>query len=221
MPPRLFSWALLRKLKMSSLPQQILELLSKSPGLTDREITNTLRGKSDPQQPINIATRGLAKKDALVRIKRADGLIGNYLSGAPLPPHRSIVKSIAKAGLNELSEDAAKELLRIWLEKDGWSSKIAWGKERGIDIDASRNSERWIIEVKGIGSRSEMRVNYFIGMLGETLQRMSDPSAKYSIAVPDVPQFRGLWSRLPAVAKSRTTITALFVAEDGSVDEVL
>ena len=61
---------------------------------------------------------------------------------------------------------------------------------------------------------------YFISMLGETLQRMDDPSAKYSIAIPDVKQFRNLWYRLPNLAKQRTSITALFVAGNGNVSEV-
>jgi hypothetical protein len=37
-----------------------------------------------------------------------------------------------------------------------------------------------------------MRVNYLIGMLGETLQRMRLPEARYWIAMPDVVQFRSL-----------------------------
>jgi len=48
----------------------------------------------------------------------------------------------------------------------------------GINVEALRKSERWIIEAKGGGSRDAMRVNYFIAMLGETLQRMSDPDAR-------------------------------------------
>jgi hypothetical protein len=205
---------------MTTLTQEIVELLGKSPGLTDREITTALRTKSAPQQPINIAARSLTEKGVVIRKKRHDGLIGNYLSGQPLPIAKNPTVSITRDGKNQLSEDEAKEILRLWLEQDGWSAEIAWGRSRGIDIDAKRGSKRWIIEVKGIGSRSEMRVNYFIGMLGETLQRMDDPAAKYSIAVPDVAQFRGLWSRLPSVAKSRTSITALFVADDGTVEEV-
>jgi len=63
-------------------------------------------------------------------------------------------------------------------------------------------------------------VNYFIGILGETLQRMNDPASKYSIALPDVQQFRRLWDRLPRLAKQRTQITALFVNADGQVIEV-
>ncbi len=65
-----------------------------------------------------------------------------------------------------------------------------------------------------------MRVNYFLGVLGELLQRMTDPAAKYSIALPDLPQFRRLWDRLPELAKQRTGISALFVSESGRVDEV-
>lgn len=65
-----------------------------------------------------------------------------------------------------------------------------------------------------------MRVNYFLGVLGELLQRMSDPEAKYSIALPDLPQFRRLWDRLPAQAKGRTGISALFVNDSGRIEEV-
>ena len=64
-----------------------------------------------------------------------------------------------------------------------------------------------------------MRVNYFLAILGETLQRMESAETRYSITLPDVPQFRGLWQRLPELAKRRTTITALFVGADGSVRE--
>ena len=46
-----------------------------------------------------------------------------------------------------------------------------------------------------------MRANHFLGVLGELLCRTTDREAKYSIAVPDVPQFRNLWRRLPAEAK--------------------
>jgi hypothetical protein len=64
-----------------------------------------------------------------------------------------------------------------------------------------------------------MRVNYFLAILGELLQRMDDEATKYSIALPDLPQFRGLWDGLPTLAKTRTGITALFVSQDGSVIE--
>jgi hypothetical protein len=65
-----------------------------------------------------------------------------------------------------------------------------------------------------------MRVNYFLSVLGELLQRMDDPDARYSLALPDMKQFRKLWQRLPQLAKSRTTISALFVDPLGKVEEV-
>jgi hypothetical protein len=116
-----------------------------------------------------------------------------------------------------MSEDEAKKILVAWLERDGWTTTVAWGKTRGVDIEALRNGKRWLIEVKGCGSRPEMRVNYFIGMLGELLQRMDDPNARYSIATPDIPQFRGLWQRLPANAKRKLSLSMFFVSPDGSV----
>ena len=209
-----------REEDVATLPQQIVKLLGHSPSMTDREITTALRASLAPQQPINIAARRLAKKGLVIRKVRHDGLIGNYLGGQPVPEAGTTPATKIGGGSNHLPEDDVKEILRRWLEKGGWSTGIAWGHAHGIDVEARRSSERWIIEVKGIGSRPEMRANYFIGILGETLQRIDDPAAKYSIAVPDIAQFRGLWSRLPSVAKSRTAITALFVSENGSVEEV-
>jgi len=104
-------------------------------------------------------------------------------------------------GINELQEDDIKEKLNYYLTSLGWTTQIAMAKKRGIDIDAYKGKERWIIEVKGCGTRSAMRVNYFLSMLGEILQRMDDPNAKYSIALPDMKQNRGLWVRLPKLAK--------------------
>lgn len=120
-----------------------------------------------------------------------------------------------------LSEDEIKEVLVDWLSNQGWKCHVAWGNRPGIDIEARRAKERWIIEVKGPGSRPPMRVNYFLGILGETLQRMDDPNARYSIALPELPQYRGLWERLPSLAKVRTTITMLFVDSRGNVVEAV
>jgi hypothetical protein len=56
---------MLARTNMTTLPEQILELIQKMPGLTDREITNNLRGRSAQQQPVNIAARGLEGADIL------------------------------------------------------------------------------------------------------------------------------------------------------------
>jgi len=119
-----------------------------------------------------------------------------------------------------LSEDEVKRRLQVWLEASGWQVSVIWGRGRGIDINATKDGKRWVIEAKGCGSLNPMRVNYFLSILGELLQRMDDPEARYSIALPDMKQFRGLWQRLPELAKTRTTISALFVDISGKVDEI-
>jgi hypothetical protein len=119
-----------------------------------------------------------------------------------------------------MSEDALKKVLERWLIDQGWTVEIAWARAQGIDLHAQRNGVRWIIEAKGQGTLPAMRVNYFIGALGETLQRMKDPAASYSIALPDLKQFRNLWSRLPRLARERTKITALFVRPGGEVEHL-
>jgi len=103
---------------------------------------------------------------------------------------------------------------------NGWKTQVACGKTHGIDIDALKERKRWIIEVKGCGSRDAMRVNYFLAILGERLQRMDDTNAKYSIALPDIKQYRNLWSKLPSLAKERTGISILFVIENKGIEEV-
>ena len=203
---------------MPSLFERITTLLKERTGLSDREITDKLVGPGAAQQPVNQACRNLQSRGVVVRKKRNDGRIANYLSDhEPVsePPRR---EESPDANGDPLSEDSIKVVLVGWLDSHGWKTRVAWGRTRGIDVDAQRGRERWIIEVKGRGSRSAMRVNYFLAVLGELLQRMDDPEARYSIALPDLPQFRGLWRRLPALVKSRNTITALFVDADGNVE---
>ncbi|MBO2945645.1 winged helix-turn-helix domain-containing protein [Paenibacillus sp. F411] len=203
------------------LKDKIINYLKDKDGLTDREIAKAILGVNEPQQAVNQACRSLVSKGIIKRFNRKDGLIGNYLvaEGRHVEPshvtqeeHKTELSSVFK-------EDRLKQILKDYLHRNGWETQIAWGKTPGIDINGIRGTERWIIEVKGLGSLSAMNVNYFLGVLAETLQRMDDPNAKYSIALPDVKQFRNLWNRLPLLAKNRTGITAIFIDEQGNVDE--
>lgn len=203
---------------MVTLPQSLLALISKSPGLTDRELTRRLRGESAPQQAINQAARVLESKGLIVRRKRANSLIGNYCADRAEVSQLQNKPAKKNHDLQALSEDEIKQVLVDWLSESGWETTVAWGRTPGIDVEAVRSGERWVIEVKGPGSRPQMRVNYFLAILGETLQRMNNADARYSIALPDLPQYRGLWERLPGLAKSRTDISILFVTEDGKVE---
>jgi hypothetical protein len=165
-----------------------------------------------PQQSINQACRQLTEKGIIMRTTPP---IVNILAMAePVPP------IVTEERVSPLSEEAIKRILNDHLLGQGWQTEVAWGGAHGIDIDAHRGSERWIIEAKGSGSLNAMRVNYFVSILGEILQRMDDPTARYSIALPDMRQFRNLWMRLPALAKKRIAIGAIFVSENGTIDPV-
>lgn len=118
-----------------------------------------------------------------------------------------------------LQEDSAKEHLRRYLQANGWRTTVRSGKAHGIDIEAFRDGKRWIIEVKGSHERNPVNVTYFLSVIGELLQRMNDPAAKYSVAFPDTQQYRGLWERLPDLAKERTGISCMFVRANGEVSE--
>ena len=178
-------------------------------------------------QPVNIACRELESQGLLTRLRNrpSDNFIGNYPNNAA--PCNDDLKRDDKSRVNaddggdHLSEDEIKKVLEAWLSRQGWKVEIAWGKQHGIDIDAFRDQQHWIIEVKGPGSRQPMRVNYFLSVLGELLQRMSDEYSVHSIALPDMPQYRRLWERLPALAKCRTKISILFVSSDGTVTHLV
>jgi hypothetical protein len=192
-----------------TLKDRILLAVKRAPGQTDRELANQLLGATAQQAPVNQATRHLASKGELARVPREDGKIGNY------PAHKAPKPFPTRCGMsntiNGMTEDQVKSAVEKWLETEGWCVQVRWGHEHGIDIEASCRSKRWVIEAKGCGSRPQMRVNYFINVLGETLQRMDDPKARYSIALPDMPQYRTLWARLPSLAKSRTKISLILV----------
>jgi hypothetical protein len=212
---------------MGSLADKILGVISKQPGITDRWLAEALFGPGTPQQRVNGECRSLADRGLLKRTRRPDGLIGNFvIVGVGLPPTKIVPPPLPHqtpsppSNQQFMSEDELKKILERWLIGQGWTVEIAWARTPGIDLHARRNDQRWIIEAKGQGTLAPMRVNYFLGALGETLQRMDDPEAAYSLAFPDLQQFRNLWSRLPKLARERTKISALFVRHDGGVDKL-
>lgn len=92
---------------------------------------------------------------------------------------------------------------------------MAWGHDAGIDIEAQRGVERWVIEAKGTGGYDQMSRNYFFGVIGSLLQRMTDEHAHYALAMPDVPPFINLVARFPEIARRRTQLWFLLVRRDG------
>ena len=208
---------------------QIIKLLQSTDLLSTREITDKLYGKNKHQSIVfgklqSMELNKTVTKDTSVYPYRWS--LVNDISNQPVDAHfkpelsQAVLPKLPEEfDSNGLHEDSIKVILEAWLKGIGWDTKIAWGRERGVDIFATQGTQKWIIEVKGCGSLNAMRVNYFLAILGETLQRMDDTDAKYSIALPTLQQFRNLWNRLPRLAKERTQISAVFVSENGKVFE--
>jgi hypothetical protein len=129
-----------------------------------------------------------------------------------------LVRELLKRYPNPLDEDEVKELLKGRLESEGWQVKVKRGRTHGIDVEATKGTARWIIEAKGFSAKVSP-VEYFKDVLGEILQRMESDGPKYSIAFPDIKDFRNLWERLPGLAKRRAGISCLFVDKEGRVVE--
>ena len=131
------------------------------------------------------------------------------------------IEWVLKRNPNPLEEDEVKDILQRHLQSQRWQVKIRRGQTKGIDVEATKSSERWVIEAKGWGSgREQQQGNYFLVALGELLQRMERDDAKHSLAFPDIPRYRALWDRIPRLAKQRTGISCLFVGTAGQVVEV-
>jgi hypothetical protein len=203
---------------MGDIESRIIMLIENAPGLTDRDLAEAIRGHGASPQYINQNCRNLESRNIIARKKREDGLIGNWLNisaeSSQFADWTGIKKNIA--GINE---KRIKQLLEAYLIALGWEPKIAWGLTHGIDIEARNGLKRWVIEVKGIENINTLLSLSFVSILGEVLQRMDDPQCKYSIALPDIDQFRRLWYRLPGLVKERLGITVLFVDQVGKVTE--
>src|SRR5262249_17759648 len=191
-----------------------------APGLADRESANRLLGSRARPARGHQPARALGAEGLIARRRRYDGKLGNYPAAVSQGPSLPAAGGESIEAVDPLSEDEVKRKLQAWLEGIGWNVGVNWGRGQGIVIDALQSGRRWVIEAKGRGSLDPMQVNHFLRVLGELLQQMRDPRAKYSVALPDLPQFRRLWDRLPDPAKRRTGISALFVDDAGRVREV-
>jgi hypothetical protein len=66
-----------------------------------------------------------------------------------------------------------------FLEAAGFRVAVAWGHQRGIDIEAVSAAEVMLLEAKGSALNPPRQVNYFLSALGELLLRMVSTGAAY------------------------------------------
>lgn len=112
---------------MALFAADLIKLVNESPGMTDRELTDVLKGKGVHPSQVNQEARHLEQKGLLVRRPRNDGFVGNYPSApegeAAQTPEKPKIARTAEG----LSEDEVKVHLAAWLQAQGWEARIAWG----------------------------------------------------------------------------------------------
>jgi hypothetical protein len=175
------------------------------------------------RQSINQTARRLEAQGLLRRYAGPDGKIVNALPDARPPgPAVTSTRAVPKravdersvAGSSAITEDEVKGAVRAHLVAEGFDVLVAWGHAPGIDLDARHSDgRRYIVEAKAEkGVTGAQQHNYFVGMLGELVQRMDDADATYAVALPENRQYRGLVDRLPRLARERLGLRVFWVA---------
>jgi hypothetical protein len=199
---------------MPTLAERILEAIRFAP--LDDDALATRLGVSH-RQSVNQAARALEAQGRVQRLLGPDGKIVNALRNQPSievrKPRAKLAIPSPSDGMR-ITEDEVKKAVRDYLAVRGFDVVVAWGRVRGIDINARHpDGRRYVIEAKAeVGKNGPQQVNYFLGMLGELVQRMDDPSASYGIALPANRQYRGLVGRLPELAKERLHLCVFWVS---------
>jgi hypothetical protein len=200
---------------MATLADRILDAIRYAP-LDDDVLARRL---GVGHEHVNQAARRLEAQGRLRRFTGPDGKIVNALPDSPAqqtsePRPPSVV--LGGTDHTRITENGVKEAVRAHLTARGFDVAVAWGRVGGIDIDARHpDGRRHLIEAKAeVGKNGPQQVNYFVGMLGELVQRMDDVQASYGIALPDNRQYRGLVNRLPALAKERLRLAVFWVSRE-------
>lgn len=174
--------------------------------LADAELAEVLGLR---HQAVNQTCRSLERLGRIRRLQTVGAPIRNVLVQVPARDAAERPAPTASAGL--LTEDEVKAAVKEDLVARGYDVEVAWGRSPGVDIVARCNDGRLMLEAKGEAANPPQQVNYFLGAIGELVQRLDDPDAHYGLALPDHRQYRGLVSRLPRLAWTRLQLVVLFV----------
>ncbi len=119
-----------------------------------------------------------------------------------------------------MAEDEVKSAMKSTLEGRSYEVQVKWGRKSGSDIVATCGNRCLVIEVKGEGSSRQMLGNFFLCALGEILQRMSDNTASYAIALPAHLSYVELVLKLPKRVREALQLDFYFVRPKETVHEV-
>jgi len=80
----------------------------------------------------------------------------------------------------------------------------------GIEAIRADPLDHVVLQARGEDSQPH-QTNYFVGALGELIQHMTHPDARYGFAFPDSAQYRALVRTLPRPAWDRLRLVVYFV----------
>jgi hypothetical protein len=199
---------------------RILHTLKRHPeGLDDDELSQ-LSGVT-PRQQVNMICRKL-EADGIVlrerdytRGKTVNRLTGQEAGGTARAKPFERPQGGTKGSL--LSEDDVKRAVRDHLRQHGWTvSEPAWGQKTGIDIQAVMQNRVLVVEAKGEVQSDQQMGNYFLGALGELIQRMDSPDKEYALAFPEHRRYVNMVARLPLWVKRHLRLQFFFVRREDS-----
>lgn len=197
---------------MATIAERILEAIQFGP--LDDDVLAERLGVS-PRQSINQAARRLEQQGRLRRFTGPDEKIVNALPEHPMPESPRPAEAPVRVQRLVFSEDDVKAAVKAYLEERGFDVAVAWGKERGVDIDARHlDGRRYMIEAKGGLASDQQQGSYFLGAIGELVQRMVEPEVQYGLALPLNRRYRGLVNRLPHLAWERLGVVVFWVLRD-------
>ena len=93
---------------MTNFADKIIEIVGKAPGITDRVLTDMLKGRSSHPSQVNQEARLLERRGILKRARRQDGRIGNYMCDSDIPVTAPVSISVR----NELPASKSKNVGR-------------------------------------------------------------------------------------------------------------
>ncbi|HXJ95301.1 MAG TPA: hypothetical protein VMT20_20865 [Terriglobia bacterium] len=127
-------------------------------------------------------------------------------------------RSVNSTGMT--TEDELKAAIKIALERVCWEVRTQWGRTGGVDIEARLGSRKLTLEVKGQGKTRQALGNNFLQVLGQILQRMSDPSSEYGVVLPAHASYADLVLRLPKHAREVLRLDFYFVRRSGTTHDI-
>lgn len=113
-----------------------------------------------------------------------------------------------------MHENDVENYIREHLHRNGWLVKPRKNKF-GIDIEATKDNRKAIIEVKGCGAHPTAMSNNFNSVFGQVLKDMQNKDFEYYVAFPYIQPYIRLWNNLPQLAKDRMLINVIWVDSNG------